>query len=115
MSADANADVVQDIQSDVDGGPGRYRFFYANIQRPIAADALTDTQVFATPDTCDYTALLAKHDEQEVRDALTEMFRALTPGMTTTGLVYDPGNFDMILVHSWFGPHLQLFRHSHPS
>src|SRR5206468_2403786 len=74
-----------------------------------------------TEDTFDYsammdlTSLFANHDEHKVRDAINVMWRVLEPGMATRGVFFQPGPDGMSIAHAWFGPNLQLFRHSHPA
>lgn len=94
---------------------GRFQVFAdAQIMRPPAPDQVTDTNVFATADTVECSALLENHDEQEVKEGLTEMIKALTPGLAATPLFFQLHPDGMSLVHAWFGPNLQLMRHSHP-
>ncbi len=72
-----------------------------------------DTDFIA--DFFDYSSLLNGLLEDEVRSKVAEMGVALAPGSTVTQLFGDPVGEGLSLVHAWFGPHLSLFRHSHPS
>ena len=54
------------------------------------------------------------HDEQDVRDAIADMARAIAPGSAVTPLFSQQSPEGMSLVHAWFGPNFPLFRHSHP-
>ncbi len=61
-----------------------------------------------------HESLAEKFGEDAASQKIGEMIKALTPGSSTTMLLSQSGANGMMLVHVWFGPNLQLFRHSHP-
>jgi hypothetical protein len=94
---------------------GRFAIFEAPaIKRPPAPEQVADVDLSQAPDAFDYADLVEEHDEQEVRDAIAEMVRAIAPGSAVTPLFAQGGTDGMSLVHAWFGPNFPLFRHSHP-
>jgi quercetin dioxygenase-like cupin family protein len=63
----------------------------------------------------DYSRLLESCDEADVRDAVTDMVRAILPGSKVTSLFQGAGPGAMSLVHVWFGAGMDLVRHAHPA
>jgi hypothetical protein len=95
---------------------GRFAIFEApQVTRPPAPQDVAGADMSKAADGFDYTGLLEDHDEQDVRDAIGEMVRAIAPGSSVTPLFWQGGTDGMSLVHAWFGPHFPLFRHSHPA
>jgi hypothetical protein len=94
---------------------GKFAIFEAPaIQPPPSSDAMETADMSGAADAFDYSGLLEHYDEQEVRETIGEMARAIAPGAVTTPLFWQGGEDGMSLVHAWFGPHFPLFRHSHP-
>lgn len=94
---------------------GKFAIFQApEVPRPPSPDAMARADLSGAADGFDYSGLLDDHEEQEVRDTIGEMARAIGPGAAVTPLFHQPGPDGMSLVHAWFGPHFPLFRHSHP-
>ena len=58
--------------------------------------------------------LADKYGPDAAREKIGEMVKAIVPGTTTTKLLSQSGPDGMTLVHVWFGPNFQLWRHSHP-
>jgi hypothetical protein len=68
-------------------------------------------------DICAYfehSALAEKFGEDVTREKIVEMAKAFRGGAATTILFAQGGQTGMSLVHVWFGPNFELFRHSHP-
>lgn len=66
---------------------------------------------------CEYFehgALAEKCGEAATREKIVEMAKAFRGGAATTPLFAQGGPNGMSLVHVWFGPNFELFRHSHP-
>jgi quercetin dioxygenase-like cupin family protein len=61
-----------------------------------------------------HDALAEKYGEEATREKIVEMAKALRGGAATTPLFAQEGPNGMSLVHVWFGPNFELFRHSHP-
>jgi hypothetical protein len=94
---------------------GKFAIFQApEIPRPPTPESMATRDMSQAADSFDYSGLLADHEEQEVRDTIGEMARAIGPGASVTPLFFQQGPDGMSLVHAWFGPHFPLFRHSHP-
>lgn len=94
---------------------GKFAIYQApDISPPPSPEAMADADMSQVADRFDYSGLLGDNEEQEVRDAIGEMARAIGPGSAVTPLFHQPGPDGMSLVHAWFGPHFPLFRHSHP-
>jgi hypothetical protein len=94
---------------------GKFAIFQApEIRRPPTPESMASADMSRAADSFDYRGLLADHEEQEVRDTIGEMSRAIAPGSAVTPLFFQQGPDGMSLVHAWFGPHFPLFRHSHP-
>lgn len=73
-----------------------------------------DAQFDKAADAFDHESLAAEFGSEEARQKVAEMVRALTPGTSTTMLLWQEGANGMSLSHNWFGPNFPLFRHSHP-
>ena len=73
-----------------------------------------DAQFDKAAEAFDHEALSAEFGSEEARQKVAEMVRALTPGTSTTMLLFQGGANGMSLSHNWFGPNFPLFRHSHP-
>lgn len=58
--------------------------------------------------------LAEKYGEAATREKIVEMAKAFRGGAATTPLFSQGGPNGMSLVHAWFGPNFELFRHSHP-
>ena len=58
--------------------------------------------------------LADKYGPDAAREKIGDMVKAVVPGTTTTKLLSQSGPNGMTLVHVWFGPNFQLWRHSHP-
>ena len=58
--------------------------------------------------------LAEKYGAHEAQLKIGEMVKALTPGTSTTMLLWQKAPNGMSLAHVWFGPNFSLFRHSHP-
>jgi hypothetical protein len=95
---------------------GPFQIYKApDLQRPPAPEDLTDDVVDSQVDFFEYDSLVDDdHDEGEVRSAVADMIRAITPGNIVNSLFAQGGENGMSLVHAWFGPNFPLFRHSHP-
>lgn len=77
-----------------------------NPDAPIDEDAI-----------CEYfehSSLAEKCGEEATREKIVEMAKAFRGGAATTPLFAQGGTNGMSLVHVWFGPNFELFRHSHP-
>ena len=99
-----------------DSGRGKFEIFRAPDFKPTPTpEQVADLDMSAAVDAFDCSALLANHDESDVRHDVGEMVRAILPGARTTTLFDQKGADGMSLVHVWFGPNFPLFRHSHPS
>jgi hypothetical protein len=85
-----------------------------DIVQPPTPEAMEKADMSRRADHYDYSGLLADNEEQEVRDTIGEMVRAIAPGAMTTPMFSQPEPDGMSLVHVWFGPNFPLFRHSHP-
>jgi hypothetical protein len=84
------------------------------LARPPQPDELSDDAVAEMVTYFDYSGLVdAEHPDDDVRDTVADMVRAISPGNIVTYL-FNQGPDGMSLVHAWFGPHFPLFRHSHP-
>jgi hypothetical protein len=84
------------------------------LEPPPSPAQLADTDLSAEFERFDCSALLRSHPESEVREAITELVRAIAPGVTVTPLFAQRVKGGMSLLHVWFGPHFPLWRHSHP-
>ena len=73
-----------------------------------------DAQFDKAAEAFDHESLSAEFGSEEARQKVAEMVRALTPGTSTTMLLWQGGANGMSLSHNWFGPNFPLFRHSHP-
>lgn len=62
----------------------------------------------------EHEALTEKYGEQATREKIVKMAEAFRGGAATTPLFGQSGPNGMNLVHVWFGPNFELFRHSHP-
>lgn len=62
----------------------------------------------------DHKALAEKYGEEATREKIVAMTKAFQGGAATTPLLGQSGPNGMNLVHVWFGPNFELFRHSHP-
>jgi quercetin dioxygenase-like cupin family protein len=54
-------------------------------------------------------------NEEEVCEKLGEMLELAASGSSENRLMMQEGENGMRVVHVWFGPNFQLFRHSHPA
>lgn len=66
---------------------------------------------------CNYfhhEALAEKYGEEATREKIVAMTKAFRGGAASTPLFGQGGPNGMNLVHVWFGPNFELFRHSHP-
>jgi hypothetical protein len=117
--------IVSEPQEAVDPEPelaeryrshrGKFAIFQApDVRRPPTPESVASTDMSQAADGFDYSGLLGDNEEQEIRDTIGEMARAIAPGAAVTPLFHQPGPDGMSLVHAWFGPHFPLFRHSHP-
>jgi hypothetical protein len=95
---------------------GGFKIFTApELQRPPAPEELTDEDVRGALEYFECADLVDDdHDEDDVRSAVGEMIRAISPGNIVNFLFDQGGENGMSLVHAWFGPNFPLFRHSHP-
>ncbi len=94
---------------------GKFAVFQTpDLRQPPSPEDMASTDMSQAADGFDYTGLLGDNDEQEIRDTIGEMARAIAPGSVVTPLFFQQGADGMSLVHAWFGPHFPLFRHSHP-
>lgn len=62
----------------------------------------------------EHEALAEKFGEDAVREKIVDMAKAFRGGAATTPLFSQSTPGGMSLVHVWFGPNFELFRHSHP-
>ena len=62
----------------------------------------------------EHAALTEKYGEDATREKIVSMAKAFRGGAATTPLFAQGGENGMNLVHVWFGPNFELFRHSHP-
>jgi hypothetical protein len=85
------------------------------IESPPTPEQAAVADLSRAADGIDYSALLDDYPEPEVREAITEMVRAILPGSKVTSLFSGAGTEAMSLIHVWFGPNFDLMRHSHPS
>lgn len=117
---DVDEAVAQDAATEADAGRhqsprGKFEIFRApDLRKPPTAQVMVDVDLSGAADGFDYSGLLEDNDEDEVRDAISDMVRAIAPGTVTTPLFGQGGKDGMSLVHVWFGPDFPLFRHSHP-
>jgi len=82
---------------------------------PIPRESLGSSEAEAQiADFFEHSALAAKVGEKAAREKVVEMYRAISPGTSTTTLFAQKRRGGMSLMHSWFGPNFPLFRHSHP-
>ena len=91
--------------------------FVINANPPVKAPHTreeVDAQFDKAADAFDHESLAAEFGSEEARQKVAEMVRALTPGTSTTMLLWQGGANGMSLSHNWFGPNFPLFRHSHP-
>jgi len=85
-----------------------------DLVQPPSPEDMVHADMSQAADYFDYSGLLDDNDEQDVRDALGELGRAIAPGSIVTPMFNQPKPDGMSLVHVWFGPNFPLFRHSHP-
>ena len=108
-------DVMQDSESKgfvSERGP-----FVINANPPVKEPHTreeVDAQFDKAADAFDHEELAAQFGSDEARQKVAEMVRALTPGTSTTMLLWQEGENGMSLSHNWFGPNFPLFRHCHP-
>src|SRR4051794_19561060 len=102
-------DELDDVQDDVDEGAtgrsttGKLTIYHAPaIKRPPTPEQVADVDLSKAADGFDYSSMLDRHDEAEVRGSLTEMVRAIAPGSAVTPLFFQEGMKGMSLVHAWF-------------
>lgn len=62
----------------------------------------------------EHDKLAEKYGEEATREKIVAMAKAFRGGAATTPLFGQGGENGMSLVHVWFGPNFELFRHSHP-
>jgi hypothetical protein len=85
------------------------------IEAPPTPQQAEQMDVSRAADGIDYTGLLDKYEESEVRDAITDFVRAILPGSKVTSLFKGSGPDAMSLVHVWFGADMEVVRHAHPA
>lgn len=114
----------EELDADVEESAGRFTsdrgkfeiFRAPKLNRPPAPEMLEGIDM--TDGAAAYFAhdhLLQDNDEGELRQAIGEMTKAIAPGNVTTPIFAQRGQGGMSIVHAWFAPNFQLFRHSHPA
>jgi len=113
--AETETDDATELAARYGSSRGRFEVFEAPpIRRPPTPEQVADLDLSRAADGFDYSDLVTTHEEQDVRDAIAEMARAIAPGSAVTPLFAQRTPDGMSLVHAWFGPNFPLFRHSHP-
>jgi hypothetical protein len=106
---------VSTLQGSSSQRGGLQIFMAPELDRPPTPNEVTDADANGALDSWDYSKMLDDdHNEDDVRSAVEAMNRSLAPGNIVTYLFGDGDTSGMSLKYIWFGPHLPLYRHSHP-